>query len=60
MIIYDNWLEVYLYEQQRKISNTFNKINQYNSGEIGITRIAYTNEEQTCTHAFMRMCKDER
>lgn len=37
----------------------FNKINQYNSGEKGITRIAYTNEEQTCTHAFMRMCKTE-
>jgi len=37
----------------------FNKINQYNSGEKGITRIAYTNEEQTCTHAFMRMCKAE-
>lgn len=37
----------------------FNKINQYNSGEIGLTRIAYTNEEQTCTHAFMRMCKDQ-
>ncbi|SIS04405.1 N-carbamoyl-L-amino-acid hydrolase [Peribacillus simplex] len=37
----------------------FNKINQYNTGEKGITRIAYTNEEQTCTHAFMRMCKAE-
>lgn len=37
----------------------FNKINQYNSGEKGITRIAYSDEEQTCTHAFMRMCKDE-
>lgn len=37
----------------------FNKINQYNSGEIGITRVAYTNEEQACTQAFMRMCKDE-
>ncbi|MFD1781020.1 Zn-dependent hydrolase [Fredinandcohnia salidurans] len=37
----------------------FNKINQYNSGDKGITRIAYTNEEQTCTHAFMRMCKAE-
>nr|WP_309100209.1 Zn-dependent hydrolase [Fredinandcohnia onubensis] len=37
----------------------FNKINQYNSGEKGITRIAFTNEEQTCTHAFMRMCKAE-
>src|SRR5690606_29847387 len=37
----------------------FTKLNQYNSGEKGITRIAYTNEEQTCTHAFMRMCKAE-
>lgn len=37
----------------------FNKINQYNSGEIGITRVAYTNEEQACTQAFMRLCKDE-
>lgn len=36
-----------------------NKVNQYNSGEIGITRVAYTNLEQTCTHAFLRMCKDE-
>ncbi len=37
----------------------FDKINQYNSGDKGITRVAYTNEEQTCTHAFMRMCKAE-
>ena len=35
------------------------KINQYNSGEKGITRVAYTNEEQACTQAFMRMCMDE-
>jgi len=34
-------------------------MNQYNSGEIGITRVAYTNEEQAGTHAFMRMCKAE-
>lgn len=34
------------------------KINQYNSGEKGITRVAYTNEEQACTQAFMRMCMD--
>lgn len=40
--------------------NLFNKINQYTTTEgKGITRIAYTSEEQTCTHAFMRMCKDE-
>ncbi|MBB6446997.1 Zn-dependent hydrolase [Bacillus benzoevorans] len=37
----------------------FDKINQYNSGDKGITRVAYSNEEQTCTHAFMRMCKSE-
>ena len=38
----------------------FNKINQYNTtGGKGVTRVAYTNEEQTCTHAFMRMCKAE-
>lgn len=36
-----------------------NKMNQYNAGDKGITRIAYSNEEQTCTHAFMRLCKDE-
>jgi hydantoinase/carbamoylase family amidase len=35
-----------------------NKINQYSSGEKGITRIAYTNEEQACLHALMRMCQD--
>lgn len=34
-------------------------MNQYNSGEKGITRVAYTNEEQACIHAFMRLCKDE-
>ena len=39
----------------------FNKINQYNTtGGKGVTRVAYTNEEQTCTHAFMRMCKAEK
>lgn len=37
----------------------FDKINQYNAGDKGITRVAYTNEEQSCTHAFMRMCKAE-
>lgn len=36
------------------------KINQYNSGEKGITRIAYSNEEQACIHALMRMCKDAK
>ncbi|WP_066291621.1 Zn-dependent hydrolase [Bacillus sp. FJAT-29937] len=38
----------------------FNKMNQYNSGDIGITRVAYTNEEQAGTHAFMRLCMDEK
>lgn len=37
----------------------FDKISQYNSGEIGTTRVAYTNIEQACTQAFMRMCKAE-
>lgn len=35
-------------------------MNQYNAGEKGITRVAYSNEEQACTHAFMRLCKDEK
>jgi hydantoinase/carbamoylase family amidase len=37
-----------------------NKMNQYNSGEKGITRVAYTGIEQACTHAFMRLCKAEK
>lgn len=36
------------------------KMNQYNTGEKGITRIAYSNEEQACTHALMRLCKDAK
>jgi hydantoinase/carbamoylase family amidase len=36
-----------------------NNMNQYTSGEKGITRVAYTGVEQACTHAFMRMCKAE-
>ncbi|MBM4764279.1 Zn-dependent hydrolase [Bacillus sp. B15-48] len=46
-------------DRKQRYQLLFNKINQYNSGDKGITRVAYTNEEQTCTHAFMRMCKDE-
>lgn len=46
-------------DSRERYVTLFNKINQYNSGEVGITRIAYTNEEQSCTHAFMRMCKAE-
>lgn len=42
-----------------RYKSLLNKINQYNDGDIGITRIAYTNIEQTCLHAFMRMCKGE-
>ncbi|MFO1445394.1 M20 family metallo-hydrolase [Bacillus sp. Bva_UNVM-123] len=46
-------------ESKERYEILLNKMNQYNSGEIGITRVAYTNEEQACTHAFMRMCKAE-
>ncbi len=44
---------------KKRYKELLDNINQYNAGEIGITRIAYSNEEQTCTHAFMRMCKAE-
>lgn len=37
----------------------FNTINQYNSGDKGITRIAYSNDEQTCTHNFIHLCNSE-
>ena len=43
-----------------RYQNILKKINQYTSGEQGITRIAYSNVEQACTHAFMRMCKDAK
>lgn len=46
-------------DRKSRYQALFDNINQYNSGEKGITRIAYTNEEQTCTSAFMRMCKAE-
>ncbi|MFT8319958.1 MAG: M20 family metallo-hydrolase [Bacillus sp. (in: firmicutes)] len=46
-------------EQKKRYEALLNNINQYNSGQIGITRIAYSNEEQACTHAFMRLCKNE-
>ncbi|MFF2754857.1 M20 family metallo-hydrolase [Psychrobacillus sp. NPDC058041] len=46
-------------DSKKRYELLFNNINQYNSGEKGITRIAYSNEEQTCTHAFMRMCMAE-
>lgn len=46
-------------DRKERYQELFNKINQYNSGDKGITRVAYTNEEQACTQAFMRMCKAE-
>lgn len=46
-------------ESKERYEILLNKMNQYNSGEVGITRVAYTNEEQAGTHAFMRMCKAE-
>lgn len=45
---------------RQRYEKILNKINQYNSGVKGITRIAYSNEEQACTHALMRMCKDAK
>jgi hydantoinase/carbamoylase family amidase len=47
-----------MYKERYK--ELLDKVNQYNSGEKGITRVAYSNEEQACTHAFMRLCKDEK
>ncbi|RHW34660.1 Zn-dependent hydrolase [Lysinibacillus yapensis] len=46
-------------DRKERYQLLFDKISQYNSGEKGITRVAYTNEEQACTQAFMRMCKAE-
>ncbi|MHA0858195.1 allantoate amidohydrolase [Paenibacillus sp. CMAA1364] len=46
-------------DRKNRYQALFDNINQYNSGEKGITRIAYTNDEQTCMQAFMRMCKTE-
>jgi len=46
-------------DRRKRFEALLATINQYNSGDKGITRIAYSNEEQTCTHAFMRMCKAE-
>jgi hydantoinase/carbamoylase family amidase len=36
------------------------KVNQYHAGGLGVTRVAYSNEEQACTHQFMRLCKAEK
>lgn len=47
-------------EKRKSYETLLAKINQYNSGERGITRIAYTNEEQACTHALIRMCKEAK
>ncbi|MGG3888965.1 M20 family metallo-hydrolase [Metabacillus fastidiosus] len=46
-------------DYKERYKTLLDKMNQYNSGEIGITRVAYTNLEQSCTHAFMRLCKAE-
>ncbi|MBU8880867.1 Zn-dependent hydrolase [Bacillus sp. FJAT-29790] len=46
-------------ERKKRYQALLDNINQYNSGDVGITRVAYTNLEQSCTHAFMRMCKAE-
>lgn len=45
---------------RKRYQELLDKMNQYNAGEKGITRVAYSNEEQACTHAFMRLCKDEK
>jgi hydantoinase/carbamoylase family amidase len=47
-------------ERKKRYQTLIDKINQYNTGEKGITRVAYTNEEQACTHALMRLCKDAK
>lgn len=46
-------------DRKRKYEELLNNMNQYNSGTKGITRVAFTNEEQACSHAFMRLCKNE-
>lgn len=45
---------------KERYQNLLETVNQYNSGEIGITRVAYSKEEQACTHGFIRMCKDQQ
>ncbi|MCL6573072.1 MAG: Zn-dependent hydrolase [Bacillus sp. (in: Bacteria)] len=47
-------------EMKIRYQTLLDKINQYNTGEKGITRVAYTNEEQACIHALMRLCKDAK
>lgn len=47
-------------DRKIRYEKLLDNINQYNLGGRGITRIAYTNEEQACTHALMRMCKDAK
>jgi hydantoinase/carbamoylase family amidase len=46
-------------DRKRRYEELLNNLNQYNSGTKGITRVAFTNEEQACGHAFMRLCKNE-
>ena len=47
-------------DRKKRYKHLLDLLNQYNSGEKGITRVAYTNEEQACTHALMRLCKDAK
>ncbi|TQS75327.1 M20 family metallo-hydrolase [Ornithinibacillus gellani] len=47
-------------DTKKRYEDLLANMNQYNAGDIGITRIAYTNEEQACTYAFMRMCMSEK
>lgn len=45
---------------QERYKRILDKMNQFNAGEKGITRVAYTKEEQACTHTFMRMCMAQK
>ncbi len=45
---------------KKRYQELLDKMNQYNAGEKGITRVAYSNEEQACIHQFMRLCKGEK
>jgi hydantoinase/carbamoylase family amidase len=46
-------------DKKIRYKTLLDNMNQYNSGIKGITRVAYTNEEQACLHAFIRLCKTE-
>jgi len=47
-------------DRKKRYQTLLDKINQYTLTDKGITRVAYTNEEQACTHALMRLCKDAK